>query len=130
MGWSKWVRISGPPGGLNGRPATLSRNPAATSIFVRGADNTLWQLDCRDGRWHGWPRHDAGPVLASAPAAGSLGPDHEIVFATGTDGTLWSRVWTSRTGWSGWGSLGTTEFGFAGGPVATRRNVYVRGGDN
>jgi hypothetical protein len=106
-----------------------------TSVYVRGVDNALWQLDWRDGRWHGWDRHDDGMVLASSPAIGSMRPDHEIVFVAGTDGSLWRKEWTSGTGWSGWGPLGTAGAGFVGDPVVICRNpgvcnVYVRGGDN
>lgn len=129
MSWSKWVRIGGPPGGLVGRPATLSRNPEVTSIVVRAADHALWQLSSSNGRWLGWTRHDGGPVLVSSPAVGSLGPDHEIVFAAGIDGRLWSRAWHSGSGWGGWNSLDANDSGMAGSPVATCRNVYVRGED-
>jgi hypothetical protein len=106
-----------------------------TSVYARGIDNALWQLDWANGRWHGWERHDDGMVLASSPAIGSTGPDHEIVFAAGTDGSLWRKEWTSRTGWSGWAALAAAEVGFVGDPVVACRNpgvcdVYIRGGDD
>ncbi|HEU5474258.1 MAG TPA: HEAT repeat domain-containing protein [Actinophytocola sp.] len=134
MSWSAWIPLGSPPGGVVGRPAISSRE-TGTNVYVRGSDNALWQLGSANGQWHGWDRHDDGLVLASSPAVGSMGPDHEIVFAAGTDGTLWGKGWTSGAGWSPWGSLGTTATGFVGDPVAICRNpkvchVYLRGGDN
>src|SRR5205823_4568496 len=63
------------------------------------------------------------------------GPDHEVVFVAGPDGSLWRKEWTSGTGWGGWVSLGAAEVGLVGDPVVACRNqnvcnVYVRGGDN
>src|SRR2546426_8138861 len=112
MGWSSWVRISSPPGGIAGRPAILSRNRDALSIFARDAVGSLWQLGCSAGRWHGWSRHDA-IVLAGAPAA-APGPDHELVVGVGTDGALHSMVWHPGVGWSGWKSIGGNELGLIG----------------
>lgn len=135
MGWSAWIPMGNPPGGLIGRPATLTRNSRMTNVYVCGVDNVLWQLVCKEGRWLGWRRHDDGMPLASAPAVGSMGPGHEILFAAGTDGALWSKWWTTGTGWSEWTSLGAPGVGLLGNPAATRRDhpgcdVYVRGGDH
>src|SRR2546430_16865927 len=103
MGWGSWGRISGPPGGIAGRPAILSRNRDALSIFARDAVGSLWQLGCSAGRWHGWSRHDA-IVLAGAPAA-APGPDHELVVGGGTDRAPHSTGGHPRGGWSGWETL-------------------------
>ena len=135
MGWSAWIPMGSPPGGFAGRPAALSRNSEVANVYVRGADDTLWQLAYWDGRWHGWGRHGDGALLASAPTIGSMGPNHEIVFVTGTDGALWGKYWVQGVGWSGWGSLGAPDVGYVGDPVTICRNplvcnVYVRGADN
>jgi hypothetical protein len=135
MGWSAWIPMGNPPGGLIGRPATLTRNSHMTNVYVCGVDNALWQLACQEGRWLGWSRHDDGMPLASAPAVGSMGPEHEIIFAAGVDGALWSKWCTTGTEWSEWTSLGAPGVGLLGNPAATRRDhpgcdVYVRGGDH
>jgi hypothetical protein len=135
MGWSAWIPMGTPPGGLIGRPATLYRDSQVTNVYVCGVDNALWQLACKEGRWLGWSRHDDGVPLVSAPAAGSMGPGHEILFAAGIDGALWSKWWNTGTGWSEWTSLGAPGVGLLGNPAATRSDhpgcdVYVRGGDH
>ena len=84
MGWSAWIPMGNPSGGFVGRPATIARNPQVTNIYVRGADNSLWQRAYWNSIWHAWGRHDDGGVLASAPSLGSMGPDHEQVFVRGT----------------------------------------------
>jgi hypothetical protein len=93
-GWQPWFPHAAPPDGFVGGPAIVSRNNSVCNLYVRGADNALWQRTFFDGRWHGWSRHDGG-VLASDPVAGSMGSEHEHVFARGTDGQVWS---TSSTG--------------------------------
>ena len=133
-GWSGWVALGRPPGGFSGAPAVVSRNNAVCNIYVRGADNALWQRAFWDGRWHDWGRHDGG-VPASEPALGSMGPDHEHVFVRGTDNQVWQKFWTGGGGWSGWFALGAPPGGFAGAPSVISRNntvcnIYVRGNDN
>jgi hypothetical protein len=133
-GWSAWVSQGAPAGGFVGRPATISRNSGVYNIYVRGADNALWQRGW-DGQWHDWGRHGDGAVLASEPALGSMGPDHEQVFIRGTDNQVYSKWWTARSGWSSWVSLGAPPGGFVGAPTTISRNssvcnLYVRGADN
>ena len=92
-GWSGWFNLGMPPGGFNGGPATISRNHDVCNVYVRGNDNALWQLAYYGGQWHGWGRHNDGGVLASRPALGSMGPNHEHVFVKGTDGQVWQKYW-------------------------------------
>ena len=63
------------------------------NIYVRGTDNALWQRAYYNNRWHNWARHNDGGVLASTPALGSMGPDHEHVFVRGTDNNVWQKYW-------------------------------------
>lgn len=133
--WSGWVWLGGPPGGMVGPPATVSRNPAVCNVYARGADNALWQLAWFDGRWHGWGRHNDGGVMASHIAADSMGTNHEHVFVRGTDGAVWHKFWVGGQGWSRWFWLGAPPGGFIGAPTTISRNpgvanVYVRGADN
>jgi hypothetical protein len=124
-----------PPGGFVGRPATIARNSDVTNIYVRDNDNALWQRAYWNGNWHPWGKHDDGMVLASDPALGSMGPDHEHVFVKGTDGSVLHKYWTASGGWRGWFNLGAPPGGFVGNPNTISRNssvanVYVRGNDN
>ena len=43
VGWSGWVALGAPTGGFAGAPAVISRNGTVCNIYVRGADNALWQ---------------------------------------------------------------------------------------
>jgi hypothetical protein len=71
----------------------ISRNNSVANVYVRGNDGALWQRAWAGNTWHGWGRHDDGGVLASEPAVGSMGPDHEHVFVRGTDDQVWSKRW-------------------------------------
>src|SRR6266545_2275612 len=85
--WSGWINLGKPTGGFGGRPATVSRSSQYCNVYVRGADNALWGR-AWDGSWHNWQKLDGGLVLASDPVADSMAPDHEHVFARGTDGNV------------------------------------------
>ena len=134
-GWSGWVGLGAPPGGFSGGPAVISRNGTVCNIYVRGNDNSLWQKGWFNNSWHDWSRHNDGGVLASDPAVGSMGPDHEHVFVRGTDNNVYQKWWTGAHGWSAWVALGAPPGGFAGAPSVISRNgtvcnIYVRGNDN
>lgn len=94
-GWSGWVRLGAPPGGFVGAPSVISRNGTVCNIYVRGADNALWQKAWFNNAWHDWGRHNDGGVLASEPALGSMGPNHEHVFVRGTDNQVYQKWWTA-----------------------------------
>jgi hypothetical protein len=135
MTWHDWTPHGAPSGGFHGTPNIVSRNDSVCNIYVRGADNALWQKAFFDGRWHDWGRHDDGGTLASAPVSGSMGPNHEHVFVRGTDSQVWSKSWNPTSGWSGWVPHGAPPVGFTDGPAIVSRNnsvcnIYVRGGDN
>jgi hypothetical protein len=134
-GWSGWVALGRPDTGFVGAPSVVSRNNFVCNIYARGNDNALWQRAFFNGAWHGWGRHNDGGVLASEPALGSMGPDHEHVFVRGTDNQVWQKWWTGGGGWSGWVALGAPPGGFNGAPAVISRNnavcnIYVRGNDN
>ena len=133
-GWSKWVALGAPPVGFHGPPAVISRSPTVCNIYVWGKDNALWQRAYAGNQWGAWARHNDG-VITSAPAAASQGPNHEEVFARGTDGHLWHKWWLAGSGWSRWAPMGAPPGGFQEGPSAVWRNpnaasVFVRGTDN
>ncbi|NKX53132.1 hypothetical protein HGG74_00995, partial [Arthrobacter sp. E918] len=122
MSWSGWTSHGAPAGGFAGGPAIVSRNTSVCNIYVRGNDNALWQRAFFSGSWHPWGRHNDGASLASEPAPGSMGTNHEHVFARGFDGNVWSKAWTGTGGWSGWTNHGAPPGGFAGGPAIVSRN--------
>ena len=93
MGWSGWFNLGRPSVGFTGGPATISRNKDVCNIYVWGTDNALWQRDYYNNQWHDWGRHNDGGVLASEPALGSMGPDHEHVFVRGTNNNVWQKYW-------------------------------------
>jgi hypothetical protein len=133
-GWQAWSPLGAPAPGFVGRPGTVSRSPQVWNVYVRGRDNALWQLPFHGRRRHFWSRHDDGGVLASAPAAGSMNPNHEHVFVRGTDGQVWVKWWLQGSGWSAWAALGAPPGGFVGGPAisddAATCDLFVRGRDN
>jgi hypothetical protein len=90
MSWSGWFNLGAPAGGFAEGPATISRNKDVCNVYVRGNDNKLWQRAYYGGQWHAWGKHADG-VLASVPALGSMGPDHEHVFVRGTDGNVYQK---------------------------------------
>jgi len=92
-GWSGWFNLGRPSVGFTGGPATISRNKDVCNIYVWGTDNALWQRDYYNNQWHDWGRHNDGGVLASEPALGSMGPDHEHVFVRGTNNNVWQKYW-------------------------------------
>ena len=133
-GWSGWFNLGRPPVGFIGGPAIISRNGTVCNIYVRGGDNALWQKAWYDNKWHDWSRHNDGGVITSTPTLGSMGPDHEHVFARGLDGNVWQKYWTKAGGWKGWFNLGAPP-GMIDGPATVSRNgsvcnLYARGGDN
>ena len=92
-GLVRLVRAGRPSGGFQGAPAVISRNNTVCNIYVRGTDNALWQKAWFNNAWHDWGRHNDGGVLASEPAPGSMGPNHEHVFVRGTDNQVWQKWW-------------------------------------
>jgi len=94
-----------PLGGvITAGPGASSWGANRTDVFVRGADNGLWQKTWNGTSWSGWVA--LGGVLTSNPAAVSWGPGRIDVFARGTDNALWHRWWTAPGGWYNWERLG------------------------
>jgi hypothetical protein len=108
-GWKGWFNIGAPAGGFNGGPATISRNRDVCNVYVRGNDNALWQRAYYANSWHPWGRHNDGGVLASKPALGSMGPNHEHVFVRGTDSNVWQKYWVHEVEPAGEVSFGVSE---------------------
>ncbi len=113
-------------------PAAVVRG-SGLDVFRTGPDNTLrWNHSSNGGTsWSGW--QSLGGMLASSPAAVSLGSNHIQVFARGADGTLWFRVYNGA--WDAWkraplnGVTAGVTFNFAPG-VGNDLMVYFAGSDH
>ncbi|MFE0463517.1 hypothetical protein ACFW1A_30115 [Kitasatospora sp. NPDC058965] len=130
-----------PPGTAAGASPTVSSlQPGRLDVFVRGADGAIWHqywdvnayfLNANGG-WSAW--ESLGGNLASNPTAVSWSSSRLDLFATGTDGNIYQKYWTSGGGWTGWQNFGTPPGGVASGasPAVTssgngRLDLFVRG---
>jgi hypothetical protein len=104
--WSGWISPFGapPPGIAAGSgPAVSSWAAGRLDVFVRGADNAIWQVFFSAGRWSGWISQ--GQTIVSSPAVVSQSVNQIDLFGTGTDGLIYQKVWNGQA-WSAW--LSTT----------------------
>jgi len=97
-------------------------------VFVRGTDDQLWTRTLPlGGSWSPWT--NLGGLLATGPAAVSVGSAQLDVYVVGTDHGVWRRS-RSAGGWSGWQTLGGRTYTA---PTATSSPqggeawVFVRG---
>lgn len=114
------------------RPAVVSWGSNRLDIFVRGANDTVYQKYWAGGsNWSAW-RQIPG-CIASAPGASTWGVNRLDVFARSCSGSL-LHAWSGDGGttWSSWenlgecivGSPGVTSWGY------NRIDIFVRGCDN
>lgn len=136
--WSSWIDLGNPSVGTTGDPTVVSWGPGRLDVFVRGADNKLWQRSTDDGgaNWTIWFKTlgDDG-VLASGPDASSRGPGRLNLVVVGTDGVLYERFYESGQ-WNGaWLPHGSPPVAIVGDPTvvssdSVRVDVFVRGADD
>lgn len=112
-------------GALNSGADAASWGASRTDVFLRGAENGLWQTT-----WNGtsWSWTFLGGVLNADPGAVSWGPNRVDVFARGIDNALWHRS-SDGTSWAPWEKLGGV---ITSGPDASSSSpghldVFVRG---
>ncbi|WP_347263678.1 hypothetical protein [Nitrobacter sp.] len=98
-GGGAWVDHGGI---LTCEPRPVSRPGGNVTVFARGLDLALWQLDATAGIPGAWS--SLGGVLTSAPAPVAVGGSGLAVFVRGADRALWYRRWNGVT-WSGWAAL-------------------------
>lgn len=136
--WTDWTPLGAPPGGAKGDPALISTFPGELLLFVRGADNKLWQRNrANNGPFGDWfkPLGDDG-VLKSSPRVSSRGPGRVDVFVIGTDDRVYQRfgplLWNAS-----WVPLDEPDgpVGLVGDPSSasaddTRVSLFARGTDN
>jgi hypothetical protein len=112
-------------------PATVSRAPGDTWVFVRAPDGAVYERHrLLDGSWSEWS--SLGGSVTSGPAAVSFNGVLNV-FARGTDGTV-QQTWIKGDGtWAPWISLG--GYTLSAPAVNVRRgdnflDLVVRGGDS
>ena len=81
-----------------GGPGAVARGPDRLDIFVRGADNQLWQKSWNGG-WMGY--FPLGGFLTSSPSVTSWAPNRLDVFVRGSDNGLYHKSW-DEIAWSGY----------------------------
>ena len=106
----------------------MARGPDRLDIFVRGADNQLWQKAWNGGWLTYFP---LGGFLTSSPAVASWAPNRLDVFVRGSDNALYHKSWNGIE-WSAYERLGGN---LEGAPAAISRgpnliDVFFRGRDN
>lgn len=138
--WSGWNALGAPPGGAQGDPTVVTWAPGRLDVFVRGADNKLWQT-FRTGEldpWSPWikPVGDEG-TLASGPDASSRGTGRLDVFVRGTDNQVYQRFFENGTWNDAWIGHGDPagETTLVGDPTSAARgsvlvDIFARGSDD
>jgi len=135
-----WSAIGGlfPPGSP---VSAVARHPERLDLFVTGANGRVytssWEGSPRARLWGGWTsiggRFPAGaPIGAVARAAGRMD-----LFATGSDGLVYTSAWSADSPWSDAETSWTAIGGFfsAGAPVTAvaptphRIELYITGQD-
>ena len=111
-------------------PATASRVPGETYVFVRGPDAAIYAKHRVDGGWSNW--ESLGGLTTSGPAAVAFGGTIHV-FARGPEGAVWQTSLQSDGGWRDWISLG--GYTLSAPAVTVRRgegylDLVVRGGDS
>jgi hypothetical protein len=100
--WSDWINLGG---GILGAPAAYSRTKDVLDIYVRGGGDALFQKYWTPAGWSDWILLDSSARLASSPAAGSDGPNHEWVVAR-NGGSIMLKEWNAASGWGAWQDFG------------------------
>ena len=103
-------------------------------MYLRGADNAVWQRRYDGTLWSGWSSL-GGKTYASPAASARRGTSIVDVFVRGTDNAIYHRYRNGTTWSSGWASIGAPPGGATSAPAAIsnstgRIDVFVRGGDS
>jgi hypothetical protein len=124
--WSTWAPLGGV---LTSKPAAVFRGPqpAAYSVFARGADGALWQRDHDTSGWLPWERVGGRLLEDTGPAAAQLRNGETWVVVVGTDRQLHALQLGSGA-FTRLGGLTTATPGLTA-PSGTTLVAYVRGLD-
>jgi hypothetical protein len=92
-----WASLQGLGGGLLGVPSVASWGAQRLDVFVRGTDNSLYQM-WWDGTWHPW--YGLGGILTSEPVVVAAQSNQLDIFVLGTQGSFCWLAW--RNAWQPW----------------------------
>ncbi|MFN0102286.1 MAG: LamG-like jellyroll fold domain-containing protein [Bryobacteraceae bacterium] len=140
--WDRWRSVL-PPYGTNHTPVeVVSRHPDKLDIFLTGFDRNPYTGAWEDGhesrQWMGFWKiqsllvPDDAPVTAVARDPGKLD-----IFATGSDGGVYTAAWDANLadqGWQGWRRIGDLTVK-PGSPVSAvsrdsnKLDIFVAGND-
>lgn len=118
-GWVGWFSLSTPGTALIGNPVTINFGSGETDAFSLGADNKIY-VDTYNGSWNWTPLGaPSGVTFQTTPTVVNDGTAGMSLFATGSDGKLWSNIYLiSSSKWLGWGPVSTPAASLVGAPVA------------
>jgi glucose/arabinose dehydrogenase len=118
-------------GGIATDTPALAAGSSFAALFVRTADNRLWQRTLTSGSQGSWTTLPIGGASANGPSAVVTVGDVVHLVVRGTDGRIYHATRRSTT-WSRWDNLGGAVQGTPavaprfGGGIA----IFVRGTDN
>lgn len=116
--WSGFSSLGGPDSGtFVGDPTATSRTNGVITVYLRAADNSVYETYWTSGGgWSGsW--NSIGGSLSSSPNVSNEGSGEESLFGRGTDGVLYRDTWSGS--WSGWTAVGGPTNGVITGTPAT-----------
>ncbi|WP_437937676.1 hypothetical protein [Sorangium sp. So ce341] len=106
-GWSSsWSWVGYPGSGVKSAPAISSWGTNRLDVFVRGADDKLWQRTYTSSGWGGTWHQRGAETFNGKPAAVSRDTNRIDVVARGTDGQVWQISYNGT--WGGWAPIGGT----------------------
>ncbi len=106
-GWIDWFTVHGEVrAGSGAAISALWSSPDHLDVFMTGTDGAVWTTFWNaDGGWHAWslihPEIKLQPAT-TVTAVGSRNGTHLDLFATGTDGAVWTTFWNANAGWHAW----------------------------
>ena len=112
--WGRWGSLGAPSVGAASAPAIAAQDEQSLTVFVRGGDNLIYQLECTDpvtmcaasaaavDAWTALPASDVGGFLGRPSAAWMAdGSGLLMVTAIGVDHAAWI-IGPAPNNWGGW----------------------------
>jgi Putative amidase domain len=118
--WSSWGSVGKPGAGATGQVQIGTLPDGRMSLFALDVNGTAWgnwkTTTSTSSAWNGWVEQGTGNggVALIKLTVGTLSDGRLNLFATASNGTVWStyKLTTDATsGWSSWGSVGTPGAG-------------------
>jgi hypothetical protein len=112
--WGRWGSLGAPSVGALSAPAIAAQDQQSLTVFARGGDNLIYQLECTDpvtmcaasaaavDAWTALPASDVGGFLGKPSAAWMAdGSGLLMVTAIGVDHAAWI-IGPAPNNWGGW----------------------------